>query len=162
MAVIIALRKVVDEIDALMDESTAYLNRQTGELYTLQHEDAELGEDDVDVEDLPDWQRDQIPVIRDILGSEDWLPLPTKFDIHEWAIMDEFSRSIDDPELRDELQNAIRGAGAFRYFKDTIHRRGIHEHWYRYRTAALDRIVIDWLDEHEIVYTCDENATSTE
>jgi len=162
MAVVVPLRKVVDEIEALMDESTAYLNRKTGELYTLHEEEALLDEDDADLEDLPEWQRSEIPVIRDVLESEDWLPLPTKFDIHEWAIMDEFSRSMDDPELRDELQDAIRGAGAFRHFKSTIHRLGIHELWYRYRTSALERIAMDWLEEHEIAYTSDENAASAE
>ena len=160
MAVVVSLRKVVDAIGALMEGSTAYLNRQTGELYTLQEDDAELVTDDADLEDLPDWQRDAIPVIREILESEDWLALPTKFDIHEWAIMDEFSCSVDDPELRDELRNAIRGAGAFRYFKDTIHRHELQESWYNYRTAVLDRIAIDWLDEHEIAHTRDENAGS--
>ena len=92
-------------------------------------------------------------LIREILESEDWLALPTKFDIHEWAIMDEFSCSVDDPELRNELRNAIRGAGAFRYFKDTIYRHELQESWYSYRTAVLDRIAIDWLDEHEIAHT---------
>jgi uncharacterized protein UPF0158 len=160
MAVVVSLRKVVDEIDALMEGYTAYLNRQTGELHTLQEDDAELVADDADLEDLPDWQRDAIPVIREILESGDWLALPTKFDIHEWAIMDEFSCSVDDPEVRNELRNAIRGAGAFRYFKDTIHRHGLQEIWYSYRTAVLDRIAIDWLDEHEIAHTRDESSAS--
>jgi hypothetical protein len=157
MAVVVSLRKVVDEIDVLMEGCTAYLNKQTGEHYTLQYDDAELVEDDADLEDLPEWQRDEIPVIREILESEDWLALPTKFDIHEWAIMDEFSRSVDDAELRDELRNAIRGPGAFRNFKNTIYRHELQDSWYRYRTAALDRIAIDWLDEHEITHTRDES-----
>jgi uncharacterized protein UPF0158 len=153
MAVVVSLRKVVDEIDVLMDGWTAYLNKQTGELFTLQEDSAELVETDADLEDLPDWQREQIPKIREILESDDWLELPTKFDIHEWAIMDQFSSSVDDPDLRNELRKAIRGAGAFRYFKDTIHRHGLQESWFSYRTAALEQIAIEWLDEHEIAHT---------
>ena len=160
MAVTVSLQKVVEEIECLTDEFTAYLNRQTGELYTLQDEEAALIEDDVDIEDLPDWQQKQVPLIRDILESEDWLPLPTKIDIHEWEIMDAFSRSRNNADLRDELMRTIRGAGAFRYFKDTIHRLGIQESWYRYRTAALEQIAIEWLDDNQISYTRDENAAS--
>jgi hypothetical protein len=48
--------------------------------------------------------------------------LPTKYDIHEWDIMREFAESVEPERLSDELQNAIRGAGAFRYFKDTLRR----------------------------------------
>jgi hypothetical protein len=158
MAVAVSLRRVVDELEVLMDGCTAYLNRETGDLYTLQDEEAGLVEDGANLEDLPEWQRDEVPMIREVLESEDWLPLPTRFDIHEWAIMDEFARSIDDSDLRDELLDAIRGAGAFRNFKDAIHRRGIHESWHSYRTTALGQIAVDWLDEHGISYTHDEGA----
>jgi hypothetical protein len=37
--------------------------------------------------------------------------------------MREFAESVEPERLSDELQNAIRGAGAFRYFKDTAARR---------------------------------------
>lgn len=158
MAVTVSLRRVVDELEALVDGSTSYLNRETGEFYALREEEAALVEDGADPEDLPEWQRDEVAMVREVLQSEDWLPLPTSFDIHEWAIMDEFARSIDDSDLRDELLDSIRGTGAFRSFKGAIHRRGIHESWYSYRTAALGQIAIDWLDEHGISYTRDEGA----
>ena len=75
--------------------------------------------------------------------------------------MDEFSRSIDDPDLQGELHDAIRGAGAFRCFKVSLHRRGIHESWYSYKTAALGQIAADWLDGQGISYTRDEGAAPT-
>ena len=161
MAVTVSLRRVVDELEAQTEGSAAYLNRETGDLYTLREEEAGLVENDADLDDLPDWQRDDVDGVREVLESEDWLPLPTSFDVHEWAIMDEFSRSIDDPDLRGELLNAIRGAGAFRCFRDALHRRGIHESWYSYKTAALGQIAADWLDGHGIAYTRDESAAPT-
>jgi len=161
MAVTVSLRRVVDELEAQTEGSTAFLNRETGDVYTLREEEAGLVEDGIDLDDLPDWQRDDVDGVREVLESEDWLPLPTSFDVHEWAIMDEFSRSIDDPDLRGELLNAIRGAGAFRCFRDALHRRGIHESWYSYKTAALGQIAADWLDGHGIAYTRDESAAPT-
>jgi len=161
MAVTVSLRRVVDELEAQTEGSAAHLNRETGDLYTLREEEAGLVENDADLDDLPDWQRDDVDGVREVLESEDWLPLPTSFDVHEWAIMDEFSRSIDDPDLRGELLNAIRGAGAFRCFRDALHRRGIHESWYSYKTAALGQIAADWLDGHGIAYTRDESAAPT-
>jgi len=162
MAVAISLRNVVDEIDGLLDQWTAYLNRRTGELYSLQDADASMVEEGEDLEDLPAWQRDEVPRIREILESEDWLALPTKFDINEWEIMEEFSRSLDDPELRYDLSNAIRGSGAFRRFRDMVYRRGIEEHWYAYKRAALEQIAIDWLEENKLSYTRDDEAGVSE
>ena len=158
MTVTVSLRRVVDELDALIDESAAYLNRETGELYSVRDEEAGMVDDGVDPDGLPEWLSDEMPKIREVLESEDWLPLPTRFDIHEWAIMDGFARSVDDPDLRDELMTAIRGRGAFRCFKDAVYRRGIHEDWYRHKDAWLGRIVTDWLDEHGIDNVREEDA----
>lgn len=159
MAPTVSLHGVVEELEALTDESTAYLNRETGELYSIRDEEASLVEDDVDPDDMPEWLGDELPKIREVLESEDWLSLPTGFDIHEWAIMDAFARSIDDAELRDELLIAIRGRGAFRSFKDAVHRRGIHEDWYCHRTATFGRIAVEWLDEHGVAYIDDLGDT---
>jgi hypothetical protein len=74
MTVPVKLSEVVDEMDVLMDGGTAYLDRRTGELYTLMHDDAALLEDadDIDPEDFPSWQRDELPKMREVLESEDW------------------------------------------------------------------------------------------
>ena len=158
MAPTVSLHEVVEELEALGEESAAYLNRETGELYSIRDEEASVFEDGVDPDDVPEWLDDELPKIREVLESEDWLSLPTRFDIHEWAIMDGFARSIDDTDLRDELLTAIRGRGAFRCFKDAVHRRGIHEDWYRHRTATLGRIAADWLDGHGVAYIDDLGA----
>jgi hypothetical protein len=148
----VLLREVVEELETLMEGWTAYIDRRTGELFSVSEEDAALLEDEPDDDDLPEWQREMITKIREVLESEDWLELPSKFEIHEWAIMEAFSRSIEEPDVRDELLRAIRGSGAFRHFKAAIYRRGIQEHWYQYKTEALERIAADWLDDNGIAY----------
>ena len=42
---------------------------------------------------------------QDILETDHYLPWPTKFDIHEYSIMERFCRSIDDDDRRDGLLN---------------------------------------------------------
>lgn len=160
MVATVLLNGVIEELEALTDESVAYLNRETGELYALGEEEAGLVEDDVDPEGLPGWLVDEVPKIREVLESADWLALPTRFDIHEWAIMDDFAHSVEDADLNDELLTAIRGRGAFRCFKDAVYRHGIQGDWYDFRTAALGRIAIDWLDEHGIPYSDDVGVAS--
>ena len=54
--------------------------------------------------------------------------------------------------MSDELQAAVHGRGAFRRFKDAVHRLGIADEWYRFREAALEEIVIEFLEAHGIAY----------
>src|SRR5665647_1741972 len=98
MAVTVSLRRVVDELEALVDGSTSYLNRETGEFYALREEEAALVEDGADPEDLPEWQRDEVAMVREVLQSEDWLPLPTSFDIHELSLI-----HISEPTRRTPI-----------------------------------------------------------
>jgi hypothetical protein len=89
-----------------------------------------------------------IRTAKDILEIDHYLPFPTKFDIHEYRIMERFCYAIEDDDICDDLCRAIRGRGAFRYFNDKIHAYGIAEDWYRYRDNALREIAIEWCEEN--------------
>ncbi|UBF27944.1 UPF0158 family protein [Kovacikia minuta CCNUW1] len=90
------------------------------------------------------------------MNSDDYLRLPSKFDIHEYSIMERFCDAIEDTELGNELLFQIKGSGAFQRFKHAIHRYNLAEDWYRYRQNALEEIAIDWLEANSISYTINE------
>ncbi len=152
MTVIVSLRDFIEEMDLVTDEATAYINRKTGELITLTHEEAALTEDPEEAAEAPQWQKDLLPKAREVMASEDYIPLPSKFEIHEWSIMERFARSHTDAAVSDELDAALHGRGAFRRFKDAVHRLGIADEWYRFRDAALEEIAIEFLEAHGIAY----------
>jgi hypothetical protein len=110
-------------------------------------------ENEEPIEDFPEWQHDAIRMAGDILETDHYLPLPDRFEIHEYQIMERFCLSIDDEDMRDDLCDAIHGRGAFRRFKDRMHVYGMAEEWYQYRDAALREIAIAWCEEHGIPYT---------
>ena len=152
MAVMVSLRDVIDEMELSSDEATAYINRNTGELITLTDEEVALAEDPDAAAHAPQWQKDILPKVREVLASEDFLPLPGKFEIHEWSIMERFARSLTDAAVGDELDAALHGRGAFRRFKDAVRRLEIADEWYRFRDAALEEIAVEFLDAHGIAY----------
>jgi Uncharacterised protein family (UPF0158) len=154
----VRLQDVIDEMDAVSDEHHAYLNRQTGELETICNEEIRAVEEEHDLADYPDWQQEAIQKTSQVLDSDDYLPLPNKFDIHEYSIIEQFCIQIEDSDLSNELLFQIRGSGAFQRFKHAIHRYDIADDWYRYRQTALERIAIDWLDANEIPYEINRNA----
>jgi len=88
----------------------------------------------------------------EVLESDDYIELPTKFDIHEYSIMEKFCLSLNDEELSDKMYHAIKEKGAFRRFKDNIYEYGIEEDWYRYRREAFKRIAINWCEDNNIPY----------
>jgi hypothetical protein len=62
MSVTVSLRKVVEEMDVLNDEWTAYLNHRTGELSTVTTDDLSALEN-ADDPDLPDWRRELLDAL---------------------------------------------------------------------------------------------------
>ena len=89
--------------------------------------------------------------------------LPSKYDIHEYSIMERFIWSLPEGQMQDNLGNAIRGRGAFRRFKDECHRYGIIQKWYEYQADAYKRIAIEWCEAHGFDYTDeDEKPTKPE
>jgi hypothetical protein len=151
MAVVVSLRKVVEAIEILPENAVALLDPQTGEIVTVTEEDQRLIEQGRE-EDAPEWQRKLLPKIREALESGRFLPLPDKFEIHEWSIMERFSKEQEDDRVRDELLGAIHGAGAFRRFKAAIPELGIEDAWYRFREQALEEIAREWLESHKLPY----------
>jgi len=52
------------------------------------------------------------------------LPLPDRFEMPEYQIMERCCLSLGDEEIRGDLCDAIRGRGAFRRFKDRVQAMG--------------------------------------
>ena len=93
--------------------------------------------------------------LRDLV--DEYLELPSQFDIHEYEIMERFCLSISDEKIRYVLLSKIHGSGAFHRFKETIYRYGIEEDWFRYRDEAYKEIAISWLESHGFNYVDDMN-----
>jgi len=91
-----------------------------------------------------------MPKIRAALEGDRWLELPDRFDIHEWSIMERFSRAQNTERIRSELLNVIHGAGAFRAFRSAIRGFGLEQSWYQFRDEALEDIARHWLEEHRL------------
>jgi hypothetical protein len=152
MPVQISLQDVVAALDFQTDESASYLNPETGEILTITDEESHLLEHGDSDEDLPEWQRDLLPKLREAIDSDRWLVLPNRFDIHEWSIMERFSRSLQNEHHCEDLLDSIRGRGAFRLFRRTIERLGIRDAWYEFREAEIERIAKEWLESHGLLY----------
>jgi hypothetical protein len=157
MAVVVSLREMVEEMQLVSSESHAYMNKVSGEFVTIFDEYIAAMDGDEDWSDRHDWEQEIFDQTKEVLSSDDYLGLPSQFELHEYDIMESFCLSIPDEKLSDLLLNQIRGSGAFRRFKDTIYRYGIEKDWFRFRADAYKEIAIDWLENNDLAYTDDMN-----
>src|SRR5215470_11838387 len=125
----VKLSDIVEGLEFQADEGFSYLNTATGEVVSVTTEELRAAENDEPLEDFPDWQHDAIRIAGEILSTNHYLPLPDRFEIHEYSIMERFCLSVDDDDVRDDLCKAIRGRGAFRYFKDRMQLYGMADEW---------------------------------
>jgi hypothetical protein len=131
----------------------AYLDRRTGEIITISDEEFRAAEEGDPLEDYPEWQRDNIRIAGEFLANEDdYFALPTKYDLNEYQIMEEFVLSLKDRRASELLYTSIKGKGAFRRFKDTLHRLQLADEWYVYRDAELRQIAIDWCESNQVQF----------
>jgi hypothetical protein len=148
----VKLKGIIEEIEIQSEENSSYLNKRTGEVFTIGMEEMAAAEEELPLEDFERWQQEVILKAKEILDAEDYIPLPSKFDINDWEIMERFCDSVADPALGKMLNSAIRGGGAFRRFKEMISEYELVNQWYEYREEALREILIDWCENNGIDY----------
>lgn len=126
------------------------MNLESGEIIAISDEDFDISEADNLIEELPVWQQESIKIALEVLEEDYFIPLPSKFDIDEYSIMEEFCLQIKNNEIREIMEGAIRGGGAFRRFKSKIREFDLEEKWYQFQNNAIKKIAIEWCEENGI------------
>lgn len=98
------------------------------------------------------WSDD--PALDDYRGT--MIPLPTKREINDYHIMEQFVAAQNDPQAREWLQNSLIGKGAFRRFRATCERFLLLNDWYDFQRTAYEDIAVMWCEENGIVYNFDK------
>lgn len=131
------LSVVIDAIEASSDEWQYFYDLKTHESIWFSEYG---GFDDEEESELLDGE------------PERFIRLPSKYEIHEYSIMEEFVESLPEGVMQNQLLHAIQGRGAFRRFKDTVNRMGIAKQWYDYQDNAHREIAIRWCRDNEYEY----------
>jgi hypothetical protein len=154
MTFAVKLNDVVDAVEGAMDETSQYVDRETGEIVLLTSEEWEAAEEDEPLSDYPNWQQDSILKAREVMKEPArFCELPTQFDVHEYKIMEDFCFSLTDSAKGKELLQLIKGRGAFGRFKNAIYSLGVQDEWTDFKRDELERLAIAWLEVNEIAYT---------
>ena len=151
MSTTVLLKDIIEALETQFDESSSFLDLDTGRVETVSNDLLREADESVGEEpDLPAWQKEEWQIAKRIVVTDRFRQLPTKFDVHERAIMQDFSTSLASDRVRQDLLKSLHGAGAFRHFKDTLRRHQIESAWFEFRAEALRQIALDWCEEHHI------------
>jgi len=153
MEIRVKLDDIIEGLESQSDENSSFLNKRTGEVVLINDYEIRAAEEGNPLEDFPDWEQDQVRIAREISAETgQYIPLPTKFEIDEYSIMERFCVTLDNQEIGDILYDIISGSGAFRRFKDAIYKYGVEDEWHKYRDNSIKEIAIEWCREHKIEF----------
>lgn len=141
------LKRVADEFEAISSDHQLFYNTETDE-FDWYGDFMEYDEDD---------DEDEFK-----FNAPCWISCPNQQDLREYDIMVDFSRTVNDPHVYDLLAVALEGRGAFRRFKDTLHRVGLIDSWYKFRDDAFIEIARRWCEENDLPYEGDEPDEASE
>ena len=150
----ILLSEIVDAIEMQDDLSSNYYHIPTNELLYITDEDFSYAESGDNLDEIPDWQLESVKNAKDIIENDDYIELPTRFDIHEYHIMQKFCLTIPG-EIGGMLNDCIQGSGAFRRFRENIYQFDIADDWYKYREKSYYQIAKKWCESNEIAFVDD-------
>lgn len=134
----VKLQDVIDGIDMVSEDSTCYLDRETGEVLFI----SEIADNDYD--------DDILELLEE--GSDRFIEFPSQWDRNDYQTMVDFIESFPQRKEQNLLAISINGSGAFRRFKYTASELGLLDDWYRFLNNAHRELAIEWCKDNEIEY----------
>ena len=134
----VKLQDVIDGIDMVSEDSTCYLDRETGEVLFI----SEIADNDYD--------DDILELLEE--GSDRFIEFPSQWDRNDYQTMVDFIESLPQGKEQNLLAISINGTGAFRRFKYTASELGLLDDWYRFLNNAHRELAIEWCEDNEIEY----------
>jgi len=154
-----ALAEAMEQGDNMLGiETTYYLDNVTGEIKAVGGDLSFDVDDPGDEfpEDANDWERvpweDAKAVADDTRGR--FIEVDRRETHDAWQVMADFVTEVTDPHLRQRLERAIAGKGAFRRFKDELYSdKDVKEKWFAFEQETKREWAREWLEELEIEST---------
>jgi hypothetical protein len=129
----VKLSELIDDLEFESDEYGSWVDLENGRVVRVSHSlirAVEKGNEDA----ASLAEEEEVEIARALVADsgERFVDAPGKFDFHEYRQMERFIGTVEDSAAAEQLWRAIKGKGAFRYFKDTAGRLGLLQQWYQY------------------------------
>lgn len=155
------VEKMKNRIDVIkIDVEGLTMALEDAELITLHYLDLETGEV-VRISELfppPEYEK-LMKAIEEGLGKR-YLEAPRMLSQEAYEDMVDFMNTVEDNHLKELLEIAISGRGAFRRFKDVLLRYpGERKRWFEFKESRLRERTAEWLMAEGIMEECEIEIT---
>lgn len=156
MQVTVDLKAIVEAMESQDDGQKTFINLKTGELVLYTHEEFgdtdyqmdDYDEDYYDDDEIPSWQKESYDLENDILGSDDYLPLPDLDESNLYHLMEQFCHSLPEGQMKDQLTDLVQDDGKYDHFVTNLEAEGLADQWLQFRENAYFDIARDWCEEN--------------
>jgi hypothetical protein len=135
----VSLREAAEMFERISSNVNLFFNTRTGEF------DVQFEHFDFEQEPKTYYKKDG------------WISAPCRWDLHEHGIMARFCETVADPHAQELLDVALHGKGAFRRFKDVLHRTDLTKEWYAFKHQAFVSTAKKWCEAKNLEYVDDTN-----
>ena len=98
--------------------------------------------------DISDWERQELLEADEVEAGLDerYIRIPKAVSRQEYQDIEEFIETVQDPRLKEHLEQAISGREAFRGFKDVLlSYPEEQERWFAFQNGRQRQRVLEWL-----------------
>ena len=148
------LKVNIPELASEMDlgnnpELTAYLDTETGEIISMPDNVMRAAEQGGDaVADLADWEQELLQAAESIFGDDKnrFLEIPRRESYEGYNLMVAFAETVRSKGLREKLDIALDGKGAFQRFRNVLNDHPDElARWYAYKEECMREEAVQWL-----------------
>ena len=130
----IDLNQAAEEFEVISEDTYLFYNTETGEF------------------DFYNENFDEAEELIEEFEEGNWIAAPRQHDLHEYGIMEAFTKNVADDHASELLFPALRGKGAFRRFKDVLRRIGLENEWYAFKHKAFVNLAREWCIMNGLAY----------
>jgi hypothetical protein len=134
-------------------ERSGYLDTETGEIIDMPDDIMRAMEDGETESALVEWDEELADVAEKILSDEKnrFLPISRRESREGYEIMAAFADTVAGKGLKEKLEIALDGKGAFRRFRNVLNQHPDElERWYAFKDDWMRDAAVQWLLEHGI------------
>ncbi|PEL07743.1 hypothetical protein [Bacillus sp. AFS017336] len=95
------IKNIIEEMEMQNDGYRSFVNIRTGEVISVSEDDLIDAEEKKPINNLHDWQIENLEIANEIIENfEDYKELPTKYEINEYQIIEDFCLTIPDEKIQ--------------------------------------------------------------
>lgn len=153
MSIKVKLSEILEGMERQSEDVYYFLNLETGKNASVSREALFLADEGETYDHLLDWQQEEAELAYQIIGNNDqFIQPPSRYEINEYQIMENFCYEQSNSKTQSELLDAIRGRGAFSRFKSKIITLSVEDDWFDYQDKCYKQIAIDFCKRNQIDY----------